>query len=83
MEEEQGDDETKNSISWWAVPKQVTLPKTTSFMAKYERMSRKNLPGNIRVTRTRTNGPRKRRVRKKRGWGLHLQIHLHKTELEQ
>ena len=35
-------------------------------MAKYERMSWKNLLGNIRVTRTRTIRPRKRRVRKKR-----------------
>ena len=49
-----------------AVPKQVILPNGTSFMAKYERMSWKNLLGNIRVTRTRTIGPRKRRVRKKR-----------------
>ena len=49
-----------------AVSKQVILPNGTSFMAKYERMSRKNLLGNIRVTRTRTIGPRKRRVRKKR-----------------
>ena len=49
-----------------AVSKQVTLPNGTSFMAQYERMSRKNLPGNIRAPRIRTIGPRKRRVRKKR-----------------
>ena len=44
-----------------AVPKQVTLPNGTSFTAKYKRMSRKNLPGNIRVTRTRTIGPQKKK----------------------
>ena len=49
-----------------AVPKQVTLPNGTLFMAKYERMSRKTLPRNKTVTRTGTIGPRKRRVRKKR-----------------
>ena len=67
MGEEQEDDETKNIVlRRRAAPKQGTLPNGTSFMAKYERMSRKNLPGNIRVTRKRTIGPRKRRVRKKR-----------------
>ena len=38
-------------------------------MAKYERISRKSLPGNIRVTKTRTVGPRNRgktRTKKKR-----------------
>ena len=49
-----------------AVPKQVTLPNGTSFMAMYERMSRKKLPGNIRVTKTRIIGPQKRRFRKNR-----------------
>ena len=37
-----------------AVPKQVRLPDGTSFVARYERISRKNLPGNRRVTKTRT-----------------------------
>ena len=49
-----------------AVPKQVTLPNGTSFMAMYERMSTKKLPGNIRVTKTRIIGPQKRRFRKNR-----------------
>ena len=52
-----------------AVPKRVRLPDGTSFVARYERMSRKSLPGNIRVTRTRTVGPRNRqapRTKKKR-----------------
>ena len=49
-----------------AVPLNVTLPNGTSFAARYERISRKNLPGNKRVTNTRTVGPRKRRTRKKK-----------------
>ena len=52
-----------------AVPKRVRLPDGTSFVARYERISRSSLPGNIRVTRTRTVGPRNRqapRIRKKR-----------------
>ena len=52
-----------------AVPKRVRLPNGTSFVARYERISRSSLPGNIRVTRTRTVGPRNRRaprIKKKR-----------------
>ena len=52
-----------------AVPKRVRLPDGTSFVARYERISRSSLPGNIRVTRTRTVGPRNRRaprIKKKR-----------------
>ena len=52
-----------------AVPKRVRLPDGTSSVARYERISRKNLPGNITVTKTRTVGPRNRqkaRTKKKR-----------------
>ena len=52
-----------------AVPKRVGLPNGTSFVARYERISRKNLLGNIKVTKTRTVGPRnkrKTRTKKKR-----------------
>ena len=42
-----------------AVPKVVNLPKGRSFTSKWERISRKKLPVNIRVTRQRTIGPRK------------------------
>ena len=52
-----------------AVPKRVRLPDGTSFVARYERISRSRLPGNIRVTRTRIVGPRNRRaprIKKKR-----------------
>ena len=44
----------------------VTLLNSTSFAAWYERISRKNLPGNTTVTRTRTIGPQKKRTRKKK-----------------
>ena len=49
-----------------AVPLNVTLPNGISFVARYKRISKKNLPGNIRVTRTRTSGPQKRCTRKKK-----------------
>ena len=42
------------------------LPNGTSFAARYERMSKKNLPENIRVTRTQTIGLQKRPTRKKK-----------------
>ena len=49
-----------------AVPLNVTLPNGTSFAARYEGISKKYVPGNIRVTRTRTIGLQKRRTRKKK-----------------
>ena len=47
------------------VPLVVNLPTGTSFESRYEKISRKQLPGNIRVTRTRTSGPRKKSKTKK------------------
>ena len=44
----------------------ATLPNGTSFTVRYKRISKKNFPGNIRVTNARTIGPRKRRTRKKK-----------------
>ena len=38
--------------------REANLPNGTSFVSKYERISRKQLPGNICVSRTRTVGPR-------------------------
>ena len=49
-----------------AVPANITLPNGTTFVARYERIGRKNLPGNIRVTKTRTIDPQKKRTRKKK-----------------
>ena len=48
-------------LSHRAVPKRVRLPDGTSFVARYERISWKSLPGNIGITKTRTIGPRNRR----------------------
>ena len=39
-------------------PKRVTLPNGRSFIARYERVSRKNLPSNVTIRRNRTTGPR-------------------------
>ena len=49
-----------------AVPLNVTLPNGTSFALRYERISKRNLPGNIRVTKTWTIGLQKRCTRKKK-----------------
>ena len=53
----------------------VNLPNCTSFVSRYERISRKQMPGNIWVTRTRTVGPRNKRKTKK--------IHQRKTLQEE
>ena len=42
-----------------ANPKVVNLPNVRSFTSKWERISRKQLPINIRVNRHSTIGPRK------------------------
>ena len=43
-----------------AAPLNVALPNGTSFAARYERISQKNLSGNIGVTNTRTIRPIKK-----------------------
>ena len=43
----------------------TVVPHGVTFAARYERISRKNSPGNIRVTRTRTIGPRKNVLKRK------------------
>ena len=42
------------------IPKVVTLPNGTTFTLRYERISRKQLPSNIKVTKVRAIGPRNR-----------------------
>ena len=42
-----------------ANPVQVNLPNSRSFTSKWERISRKQLPINIKVTKNRTIGPRR------------------------
>ena len=53
-------------LRWRPVPVAVNLPNRTSFVSSYVRISRKQLPGNIRVSRTRTVGPRNKRKTKKK-----------------
>ena len=43
-----------------STPKIVTLPNGTTFTARYERISRKQLPSNIRVKKVQTVRPRNR-----------------------
>ena len=45
-------------------PKRATLPDGRSFVARYERVTRKNLPRNITINKTRTTGQRQQRKRK-------------------
>ena len=40
-------------------PKTINLPNSRSCVSKWERISRKQLPINIKVTRNRTIGPRR------------------------
>ena len=37
-----------------ATPQRVTLPNGQSFLARYERVSRKNLPSNVTIRRSQT-----------------------------
>ena len=52
-------------------PQRVTLPDGRSFLARNERVSRKNLPSNVTIRRNRTIGPRRQIKRKtQQGAGL-------------
>ena len=56
----------KTALCRRPVPVAVNLPNGTSFVSRYERISRKQLPGNICVSRTRTDGPINKRKTKKK-----------------
>ena len=45
-------------------PQRVTLPNGQSFVARYERLSRKNLPRNVTIKRARQIGPKRQRKHK-------------------
>ena len=47
-----------------ATPQRVTLPNGRSFLARYERVSRKNLPSNFTIRRSQTIVSRHQRKRK-------------------
>ena len=48
------------------IPQRVNLPNGTTLLSRHERVSRRNLPANMTINRTRTIRPRNRQVRKKR-----------------
>ena len=50
-------------------PQRVRLPSGQSILARYERVSRWNLPQNVTVKRTTQIGPRSRRGHKKQAGG--------------
>ena len=54
------EDERKILLRKRTSPKQVTLPNGTTFVARYERISRKQLPINVHVRNARKIGPRNR-----------------------
>ena len=51
VEEEDEDYETKNCVKRRIIPKVVTLANGTTFTSRYERISKKQLPSNIKVTK--------------------------------
>ena len=66
VEKEEEDKRKKIVLRRRAVPVVVNLPNHTSFESRYERISRKKLPGNISVSRAKTIGPRNKQKRKKK-----------------
>ena len=46
------------------MPQRVRLPNGQSFLARYKRVSRRNLPSSVTVKQTRQIGPRNKRRRK-------------------
>ena len=61
--EEDEDYEIKIVLKRRIIPKVVTLPRGTTFTSRYERISRKQLPSNIKVTKVQTIGLRNRNSR--------------------
>ena len=62
-----------------AVPLRVNLPKGTSFVARYKRISRKNLPKNISMSRTRTIGPRNKEKKQQKNKEKKVRFALENT----
>ena len=52
------------------MPQRVRLPNEQSFLARYERVSRRNLPRNVTITRTRQIGPRNWWRQKQKGGSI-------------
>ena len=45
-------------------PRRVQLPNRQSFLARYKRVSRQNLPRNVTITRIKRIGPKTKRAKK-------------------
>ena len=61
----------KTLLRWKVRPQRVALPDERSFLAWYERVSRKNLPSNITIKRFQTIGPKRQiKHRKQQGTGI-------------
>ena len=63
VDEEEGDHKRKIVLKKRSIQKIVTLPNGTTFAARCERISRKQLPSNIRVKEVRAVGMRNRNRR--------------------
>ena len=63
VDEEEGDHKRKIVLKKRSIQKIVTLPNGTTFTARCERISRKQLPSNIRVKEVRAVGMRNRNCR--------------------
>ena len=63
---EGGEEETKKMYSVDELFHSTLPCQTVHLLLEDRGISRKNLPGNIKVSRTRTTGPRKRRTKKKK-----------------
>ena len=60
-EEEEKDGKKHMILGKRRPPVQITLPNGRSFTSRWERISRKQLPINIKVAKSRTIGPRRKR----------------------
>lgn len=74
MEEENVNDtgmpKQKNLLRMHTSPQQVCLPNRQLFLARYERVSRRNLPKKMTITRKIQIGPRNQRKQKQKGGSI-------------
>ena len=54
------------------IPQRIRLPNGQSFLERYERVSRQNLPRNVNIKQTRRIGPRNRHTKRAQRGGIML-----------
>ena len=54
------------------IPQRIRLPNGQSFLERYERVSRQNLPRNVNIKQTRRIGPRNRHIKRAQRGGIML-----------